>query len=159
MAVKIRLKRVGKKKQPYYRVVVADARSPRDGRFIEEIGTYNPHTDPSTFKVDAEKVKDWMAKGAQPTDTVKKLLKYNGILEKAMKDLLKSVIEPLVQYPEELVIGEEVRGREIVLTVSAHPEDVGRVIGRGGRRAQAVRAIMKAKGAMDNKRISVDILS
>ena len=81
MAVKIRLKRVGKKKQPYYRVVVADARSPRDGRFIEEIGTYDPHTDPSTFKVDAEKVKDWMAKGAQPTDTVKKLLKYNGILE------------------------------------------------------------------------------
>lgn len=81
MAVKIRLKRVGKKKQPYYRVVVADARFPRDGRFIEEIGTYDPHTDPSTFKVDAEKVKDWMAKGAQPTDTVKKLLKYNGILE------------------------------------------------------------------------------
>ncbi|HHX30309.1 MAG TPA: 30S ribosomal protein S16 [Clostridiaceae bacterium] len=81
MAVKIRLKRVGKKKQPYYRVVVADARSPRDGRFIEEIGTYDPHTDPSTFKVDADKVKDWIAKGAQPTDTVKKLLKYNGILE------------------------------------------------------------------------------
>lgn len=81
MAVKIRLKRVGKKKQPYYRVVVADARFPRDGRFIEEIGTYNPHTDPSTFRVDAEKVKDWIAKGAQPTDTVKKLLRYNGILE------------------------------------------------------------------------------
>ncbi|NLB51146.1 MAG: 30S ribosomal protein S16 [Clostridiaceae bacterium] len=81
MAVKIRLKRVGKKKQPYYRVVVADARFPRDGRFIEEIGLYNPHTDPSTFKVDSDKVKDWIAKGAQPTDTVKKLLKYNGILE------------------------------------------------------------------------------
>lgn len=58
MAVKIRLKRVGKKKQPYYRVVVADSRSPRDGRFIEQIGTYDPHTDPSTFKVDADKVKD-----------------------------------------------------------------------------------------------------
>ncbi|NLA96289.1 MAG: 30S ribosomal protein S16 [Clostridiaceae bacterium] len=81
MAVKIRLKRVGKKKQPYYRVVVADARFPRDGRFIEEIGTYDPHTDPSTFKVDGDKVKAWIAKGAQPTDTVKKLLKYNGILE------------------------------------------------------------------------------
>ncbi|MGI6508585.1 MAG: 30S ribosomal protein S16 [Saccharofermentanales bacterium] len=81
MAVKIRLKRVGKKKQPYYRVVVADSRSPRDGRFIEQIGTYDPHTEPSTFKVDADKVKDWIAKGAQPTDTVKKLLKYNGILE------------------------------------------------------------------------------
>lgn len=81
MAVKIRLKHVGKKKQPYYRVVVADARFPRDGRFIEEIGTYDPHTDPSTFKVDAEKVKDWISKGAQPTETVKKLLKYNGIVE------------------------------------------------------------------------------
>ena len=81
MAVKIRLKRVGKKKQPYYRVVVADSRSPRDGRFIEQIGTYDPHTDPSTFKVDADNVKDWISKGAQPTETVKKLLKYNGILE------------------------------------------------------------------------------
>ncbi|HNZ63383.1 MAG TPA: 30S ribosomal protein S16 [Bacillota bacterium] len=81
MAVKIRLKRVGKKKQPYYRVVVADSRSPRDGRFIEEIGTYDPHTEPSTFKVDADKVKEWITKGAQPTDTVKKLLKYNGVLE------------------------------------------------------------------------------
>jgi len=81
MAVKIRLKRVGKEKQPYYRVVVADSRSPRDGRFIEQIGTYDPHTDPSTFKVDADKVKDWISKGAQPTETVKKLLKYNGILE------------------------------------------------------------------------------
>ncbi len=81
MAVKIRLKRVGKKKQPYYRVVVADSRSPRDGRFIEQIGTYDPHTEPSTFKVDADKVKEWISKGAQPTDTVKKLLKYNGILE------------------------------------------------------------------------------
>ncbi|NLB51145.1 MAG: KH domain-containing protein [Clostridiaceae bacterium] len=76
-----------------------------------------------------------------------------------MKELLKAVIEPLVRHPEELVIDEKVRGREIVLTVSAHPEDIGRVIGRGGRRAQAVRTIMKAKGAMDSRRVSVDILS
>ncbi len=81
MAVKIRLKRVGKKKQPYYRVVVADVRSPRDGRFIEEIGTYNPHTQPSTFKVDAERVKYWLETGAQPTETVRKLLHYNNVLE------------------------------------------------------------------------------
>ena len=81
MAVKIRLKRMGAKKKPFYRVVVADSRTSRDGKTIEEIGTYNPHTDPSTFKVDGDKVKDWIAKGAQPTDTVKKLLKYNGILE------------------------------------------------------------------------------
>ena len=81
MAVKIRLKRIGAKKQPYYRVVVADARSPRDGRFIEEIGHYNPLADPSVFTVDADKVKDWMKKGAQPSDTVRSLLKKNGILE------------------------------------------------------------------------------
>lgn len=80
MAVKIRLRRVGAKKAPFYRVVVADSRYPRDGRFIEEIGTYNPLADPSEFKVDAEKVQKWIANGAQPTDTVKALLKKNGVI-------------------------------------------------------------------------------
>ncbi len=80
MAVKIRLRRMGAKKAPYYRVVVADSRYPRDGRFIEEIGTYNPLTEPTTFTVDAEKVNQWMQNGAQPTDTVKSLLKKNGII-------------------------------------------------------------------------------
>jgi len=79
--VKIRLKRIGAKKAPFYRVVVADSRSPRDGKFIEEIGTYDPMADPSIFTVDAEKVKAWVAKGAQTTDTVKALLKKNGVLE------------------------------------------------------------------------------
>ena len=81
MAVKIRLRRMGAKKAPYYRVVVADSRYPRDGRFIEEIGTYNPLTQPSTFTVDGEKVKQWISNGAQPTDTVKSLLKKNGIID------------------------------------------------------------------------------
>ncbi len=81
MAVKIRLRRMGAKKTPFYRVVVADSRYPRDGRFIEEIGTYNPMVDPAEFKVDAEKAKKWIANGAQPTDTVKVLLKKNGIIE------------------------------------------------------------------------------
>ena len=80
MAVKIRLRRVGAKKAPFYRVVVADSRYPRDGRFIEEIGTYNPMADPSEFKVDADKAKQWIANGAQPTDTVKALLKKNNII-------------------------------------------------------------------------------
>ena len=80
MAVKIRLHRVGAKKAPFYRVVVADSRYPRDGRFIEEIGTYNPLVEPSEFKVDAEKAKKWIANGAQPTDTVKALLKKNNII-------------------------------------------------------------------------------
>ena len=81
MAVKIRLRRLGAKKNPYYHIVVADSRYPRDGRFIEEIGSYDPMTEPSTLKVDAEKAKEWIAKGAQPTDTVKALFKKNGITE------------------------------------------------------------------------------
>ncbi len=80
MAVKMRLKRMGAKKSPFYRVVVADSRYPRDGRFIEEIGYYNPNTNPSEIKIDAEKAKEWLSKGAQPTDTVRALLKKNGVL-------------------------------------------------------------------------------
>ena len=75
MAVKIRLKRMGKKKAPFYRIVVADSRSPRDGRFIEEIGTYDPTKEPAVVAIDAEKAKAWIANGAQPTDTVKFLIK------------------------------------------------------------------------------------
>ena len=80
MAVKIRLRRKGQKKAPFYRVVVADSRSPRDGRFIEEIGYYNPMTNPAEIKIDAEKAKTWLTNGAQPTETVKSLLKKSEIL-------------------------------------------------------------------------------
>lgn len=80
MAVKIRLKRIGAKKVPFYRVVVADSRSPRDGRFIEELGYYNPCTNPADVKIDAEKATKWINNGAQPTETVKSLLKKTGIL-------------------------------------------------------------------------------
>ncbi|MBR4138486.1 MAG: 30S ribosomal protein S16 [Lachnospiraceae bacterium] len=79
MAVKIRLRRMGQKKAPFYRIIVADSKSPRDGRFIEEIGTYNPNTDPSTFKVDEEAAKRWLANGAQPTEVVGKIFKLAGI--------------------------------------------------------------------------------
>ena len=78
--VKIRLRRMGAKKAPFYRIVVADSRYPRDGRFIEEIGTYNPLTDPATVTVDAEKAQEWIKNGAQPTDTVKALLKKANVL-------------------------------------------------------------------------------
>jgi len=80
--VKIRLKRMGAKKSPFYRVVVADERVQRDGKCLEEIGTYNPLTNPVEFKVDAEACKKWIANGAQPTDTVKALLKKAGVIEK-----------------------------------------------------------------------------
>jgi small subunit ribosomal protein S16 len=79
MATRIRLARVGSKKNPIYRVVVADARSPRDGRFIEIVGRYNPQTDPSTIDLDADKIQDWISKGAQPSDRVKRLMQTQGI--------------------------------------------------------------------------------
>ena len=79
--VKIRLRRIGAKKAPFYRIIVADSRSPRDGKFIEEIGYYNPLVEPSEIKVDAEKAKQWMSNGAQPTDTVRHLLKKAGVIE------------------------------------------------------------------------------
>ena len=82
MAVKIRLTRLGDNKTPFYRVIVADSRSPRDGRFIDTIGTYNPLTDPAEIKIDAEKAKKWLSSGAQPTETAKSLLVKSGIIEK-----------------------------------------------------------------------------
>ena len=79
--VKMRLRRMGAKKEPFYRVIVADERSPRNGRFIEEIGYYNPLTEPSVIKIDADKAKEWIKNGAQPTETVKVLLKKAGIVD------------------------------------------------------------------------------
>lgn len=79
MAVKIRLRRLGQKKAPFYRIIVADSRSPRDGRFIDEIGTYDPNVEPAAVKVDEEAAKNWLAKGAQPTEVVSRLFKNAGI--------------------------------------------------------------------------------
>lgn len=81
MAVKIRLKRMGQKKAPFYRIIVADSRSPRDGKFIAEVGTYDPTKTPSEFNINAEEAKKWIANGAQPTDTVKALLKKSNIID------------------------------------------------------------------------------
>ena len=82
MSVKIRLKRMGSKKRPFYRIVVADSRSPRDGRFIETVGTYNPLTDPETVTLKEEKVMNWLNNGAQPSDTVRNILSRNGVMTK-----------------------------------------------------------------------------
>ena len=78
MAVKLRLTRVGSKKNPVYRIVAADSRSPRDGKFLEIVGRYNPQTDPSTIELNEERIKDWISKGAQPSQTVQRLLKAKG---------------------------------------------------------------------------------
>lgn len=89
MAVRIRLKRIGAKKSPFYRVVVADSRSPRDGRFIEEIGTYNPLTDPVEVRIDEDKALSWMQKGAKPSDTVRSLFSKAGLMTKLHDSKLK----------------------------------------------------------------------
>ena len=89
MPVKIRLQRHGSKKRPFYFIVVADARSPRDGKFIQKLGTYNPLTTPATVQLDRQKAMDWLHKGAQPTDTVRKILSYKGVLY--LKHLLRGV--------------------------------------------------------------------
>lgn len=82
MAVKIRLKRMGSKKKPFYRIVVADSRSPRDGRFIETVGTYNPLTNPAEVSLKEENIMDWLSKGAQPSDTVRNILSQEGVMKK-----------------------------------------------------------------------------
>ena len=81
MAVKMRLRRMGQKKAPFYRIIVADSRSPRDGRFIEEVGYYDPMTNPATVKLEGEKITVWLANGAQPTETVKSILTKNGLIK------------------------------------------------------------------------------
>lgn len=82
MSVKIRLKRMGSKKRPFYRIVVADSRSPRDGRFIETVGTYNPLTEPETVTLKEEEIMNWLGNGAQPSDTVRNILSRNGVMKK-----------------------------------------------------------------------------
>lgn len=96
MAVKIRLQRRGRKKRPFYQIVVADARSPRDGRFIEKIGTYNPMTKPATIEIDRDKAYDWVLKGAQPTDTVRAILRFKGVYYKKhlMRGVKKGALTP-----------------------------------------------------------------
>lgn len=113
MAVKIRLKRIGAKKNPFYRVVVADSRNARDGRFIEELGSFNPHTDPSTIKIDVEKAQSWLDKGAQPTETVRALLKRQGLLGGTADVVVTEETET-----EEPVVAEEAQVDETV-TVEA----------------------------------------
>ena len=160
--VKIRLRRMGAKKNPYYRIVVADSRSPRDGRCIEEIGMYNPLTDPATVNVEVEKAKQWIQNGAQPTDTVKAHLKKAGVLEagkgdNAMKELLLYMAKNLVDNPDAVSV-TEVEGDGTVLELRVAPEDMGKVIGRQGRIAKEIRTIVKSVAQRQGVKVSVEIV-
>ena len=172
MAVKIRLTRVGSKKNPIYRVVVADSRSPRDGRFIEIVGRYNPQTDPSTIDLDEAKIRDWMAKGAQPTAPVSRLIRAAGfeggylpatplisdaLLLSAVADLLEWLARRLVDEPDAVRVETEEREDAIVFHLHVAPDDVGKVIGKQGRLARALRSIVRAGGARADERYVLEI--
>ena len=131
--VKIRLRRMGAKKAPFYRVVVADSRYPRDGRFIEEIGTYNPCVSPAEIKIDAERAQEWIKTGAQPTDTVRELLKKVNVTEKQGAD-------------------------ELTLELRVAPDDMGKVIGRQGRIAKEIRTVVRSYAQRTGVKVSVDIV-
>ena len=159
--VKIRLKRMGANKKPFYRVVVADSRAPRDGKFIEEIGYYNPMTDPADIKIDEEKAQKWLGTGAQPTDTVKKLFQKSGILQKAVKpmgELVSAIAKSLVENPVAVEVSEEQSNGTTVVQLKVAPDDMGKVIGKQGRIAKAIRTVVKAAATKANIRVVVEIV-
>ena len=137
MAVKIRLKRMGSKKKPFYRIVVADSRAPRDGKFIEEIGYYNPLTESKEIKVDAEKVNAWIKNGAKPTDTVNRLFKNDN--------------------PENLVITTEEDGELLKIFIKADENDIGKIIGKQGKIAKAIRTIVRSSAMKLGKKVIIEI--
>ena len=215
MAVKIRLKRLGKIRAPYYRIVVADSRTKRDGRVIEEIGKYHPTEEPSFIEVDSERAQYWLSVGAQPTEQVAALLKLTGDwgkfkgdkdavstvktrqekpafeIDSAKKSVVKPkaekkaeparlppprrptrpppspqsnpllaaalehVIKGIVDHPDDVRIDSSTSPRGDVLEVHVHPDDRGRVIGRGGRTAKALRTLISALA--DGRRVRVDV--
>ena len=159
MAVKLRLTRIGSKKNPIYRVVAADSRAPRDGKFLEIVGRYNPQTDPSTIELDATKVKDWLGKGAQPTEAVAKLIKISGIEKQVreMAELLAYLARELVDEPEAVRVDTEEREGALVLVLHVAADDVGKVIGRQGRIARALRTLVRASAAREGRRVLVEI--
>ncbi len=150
MAVSIRLRREGAKNRPYYKVVVADSRSPRDGKFIELIGTYDPKVagENSTLKID--RAEYWIARGAQPSDTVRSLLKKS----KARA----AVIRQLVEFPDEVMLSEIPNGRMVVFRLQMRQTDVGRIIGRNGQTIRAIRALLSSAAARHGQKATLDIV-
>ena len=165
MSVRIRLTRVGATKQPTYRLVVADSRSARDGRAIDTIGHYNPRTEPIELVVDEAKAKDWMAKGAQPSDTVRRLFKQAGVLPAAQvgsamaaADLVEYVAKSLVDDPDAVTV-EVVNGEDgTIIELHVAEADMGKVIGRNGSVAKALRTLLKVTSARTGEPVSLEIV-
>ena len=155
MAVKIRLARHGAKKRPYYRIVVADSRSPRDGRFIEEVGRYNPCTHPHLIQFDMEKVDRWIADGAQPTDRVAKLL----TIAEALAGLTDAIVRPLIDEPDALdITAAETDDGNIMVEIRVAADDAGKVIGRQGRVIKSIRTLARAAASKSGKLVDVELI-
>ena len=169
--MRLRLTRVGGKKDPIWRVVVADQRSPRDGRVIETIGHYNAQTDPSTIVIDEERARSWLARGAQPLGHGAQAAADPGHrdqdrLARVRRDghrepeaALEYLAEGLVDDPEAVSVEQfEEDDGTVVLELAVGADDYGRVIGRGGRTAQALRTVVKAAAAGEDRHVLVDIV-
>ena len=158
--LKIRLRRMGAKKAPFYRIVVADSRAPRDGAFVEEIGYYNPLSNPVELTVNNEHAAEWIKKGAQPTDTVRALLKKSGAIEweMMMEELVRFIARNLVDEPDSVKVESREEGDTVVISLSVAPGDMGKVIGRQGRIAKAIRTVVKAASVREDKKYMVDIV-
>ena len=159
MAARIRLARVGSKKNPIYRVVVADSRSPRDGRFIEIVGRYNPQTQPSTIDLDEEKITrlDRQGRAAERLGQAP----HEGARHlgaRFVEELVEYLARSLVDRPDEVRVVRTERDGAVVLELYVAPEDVGKVIGRQGRIARALRTLVRASGGRRNERALLEIV-
>ena len=171
MAVKIRLTRMGAKKKPVYRIVASDSRSPRDGKYNELIGTYDPNKNPADIKINEEVALKWLKNGAVPTDTAKNLLSKAGIIKKFADSKKGHLYMDLVLLTEKLVKAlavnkdlvsvkefETDEENTVLIQVMVDSEDIGRVIGKAGRNANAVRTIVQASSYLnDNKKVKINI--
>ena len=183
--LKIRLARHGRKGRPFYRVVVQDSRKPRDGRFVESLGHYDPLTEPATFSVDSERVTHWLSHGAQPTETVHRIPGQRGpdrtvaaeapqqargrqegrrgggrrlrIASSAMEDFIEYVAKWMVDEPDAVKVERVQNGDHVAIQLNVHEDDMGRIIGREGRLAMAMRTLLSVSGHARAVDTSLDI--
>ena len=173
MAVRIRLRRMGAKKRPFYRLVVADSRAARDGRVIDWLGEYDPVAEPTHVRVDAEKAKEWLARrGNLPTRQgvfsgsrrARRRLRRacrrvnEGGGRMYTKEMVEYLAKALVDHPDEVNVTQVEGDKSIILELRVEPSDMGKVIGRRGRVAQAIRTIAKAAAVRDKKMVHVEIV-
>ena len=154
MAVKLRLKRMGAKKRPFYRIVAADSRVKRDGKDIELVGTYNPVTEPAEVKINEEVALKWLNNGAIPTDTVRDLLSKQGIMKKFTEYLVKNIVKD----PEAVTVKSFEDEEFITIEVLANSDEMGALIGKDGMNASAIRTIVQAAAYVNNeKKVKINI--